>query len=127
MRVSKIVREYIEKEVGAKAEIKRKAVNETFSIYDAECKAMQDKVIKMTKQLNDELLAEIKEKGMWFCRYNDRLIESSHTSIKPAMENEKKKAMRQLSEWEKNAVTEIMLTLELGGTKADLERMLSEL
>lgn len=127
MRVSKIVREYIEKEVGAKAEIKRKAVNETFSIYDAECKAMQDKVIKMTKQLNDELLAEIKEKGMWFCRYNDRLIESSHTSIKPAMENEKKKAMREVSEWEKNAVTEIMLTLELGGTKADLERMLSEL
>lgn len=127
MRVSKIVREYIEKEVGAKAEIKRKAVNETFSIYDAECKAMQDKVIKMTKQLNDELLAEMKEKGMWFCRYNDRLIESSHTSIKPAMENEKKKAMREVSEWEKNAVTEIMLTLELGGTKADLERMLSEL
>lgn len=27
----------------------------------------------------------------------------------------------------KNAVTEIILTLELGGTKADLERMLKEL
>lgn len=127
MRVSKIVREYIEKEVGAKAEIKRKAVNETFSAYDAECKAMQDKVIKMAKQLNDELLAEIKEKGMEFCRYNDKLIENCHTSIRPAMEDEKKKAMREVSEWEKNAVTEIILTLELGGTKADLERMLSEL
>lgn len=127
MRVSKIVREYIEKEVEAKAEIKRKAVNETFSAYDAECKAMQDKVIKMAKQLNDKLLAEIKEKGMEFCRYNDKLIENYHTSIRPAMEDEKKKAMHEVSEWEKNAVTEIILTLELGGTKADLERMLSEL
>lgn len=43
------------------------------------------------------------------------------------MENEKKKAMREVSDWEKNAVTEIILTLELGGTKADLERMLKEL
>lgn len=35
--------------------------------------------------------------------------------------------MREVSDWEKNAVTEIILTLELGGTKADLERMLKEL
>lgn len=122
MRVSKVVREYIEKEVGVKAEIKRQAVHETFSAYETECKIMQ-----AVKAINDELLSEVKNKGMSFRRYNDRLVEACQDCIYPAMENEKKKAMREVSDWEKNAVTEIILTLELGGTKADLERMLKEL
>ncbi len=79
------------------------------------------------KALNDELLSEVKNKGMSFRRYNDRLVEACQDCIYPAMENEKKKAMREVSDWEKNAVMEIILTLELGGTKADLERMLKEL
>lgn len=127
MRVSKVVREYIEKEVGVKAEIKRQAVHETFSAYETECKIMQEKVKQAVKALNDELLSEVKNKGMSFHRYNDRLVEACQDCICPAMENEKKKAMREVSDWEKNAVTEIILTLELGGTKADLERMLKEL
>lgn len=127
MRVSKVVREYIEKEVGVKAEIKRQAVHETFSAYETECKIMQEKVKQAVKALNDELLSEVKNKGMGFRRYNDRLVEAYQDCIYPAMENEKKKAMREVSDWEKNAVMEIILTLELGGTKADLERMLKEL
>lgn len=127
MRVSKVVREYIEKEVGVKAEIKRQAVHETFSAYETECKIMQEKVKQAVKALNDELLSEVKNKGMSFRRYNDRLVEAFQDCIYPTMENEKKKAMREVSDWEKNAVTEIILTLELGGTKADLERMLKEL
>lgn len=127
MRVSKVVREYIEKEVGVKAEIKRQAVHETFSAYETECKIMQEKVKQAVKAINDELLSEVKNKGMSFRRYNDRLVEAYQDCIYPAMENEKKKAMREVSDWEKNAVTEIILTLELGGTKADLERMLKEL
>lgn len=127
MRVSKVVREYIEKEVGVKAEIKRQAVHKTFSAYETECKIMQEKVKQAVKALNDELLSEVKNKGMSFRRYNDRLVEACQDRIYPAMENEKKKAMREVSDWEKNAVTEIILTLELGGTKADLERMLKEL
>lgn len=127
MRVSKVVREYIEKEVGVKAEIKRQAVHETFSAYETECKIMQEKVKQAVKALNDELLSEVKNKGMSFRRYNDRLVEARQDCIYPAMENEKKKAMREVSDWEKNAVTEIILTLELGGTKVDLERMLKEL
>ena len=127
MRVSKIVREYIEKEVGAKAEIKRNAVNETFAAYETECKIMREKVSQAVKALNDELLSETKNKGMDFRRYNDRLVEAHQECIYPAMENEKKMAMREVSDWEKNAVTEIILTLELGGTKTDLERMLKEL
>lgn len=127
MRVSKVVREYIEKEVGVKAEIKRQAVHETFFVYETECKIMREKIEQAVKALNDELLSEAKNKGMGFRRYNDRLVEAYQDCIYPAMENEKKKAMREVSDWEKNAVTEIILTLELGGTKADLERMLKEL
>lgn len=127
MRVSKVVREYIEKEVGVKAEIKRQAVHETFSAYETECKIMQEKVKQAVKALNDKLLSEVKNKGMSFRRYNDQLVEACQGCIYPAMENEKKKAMREVSDWEKNAVMEIILTLELGGTKADLERMLKEL
>lgn len=127
MRVSKVVREYIEKEVGVKAEIKRQAVHETFSAYETECKIMQEKVEQAVKALNDEFLSEVKKQGMSFRRYNDRLVEAHQDCINPAMENEKKKAMREVGDWEKNAVTEIILTLELGGTKADLERMLKEL
>ena len=127
MRVSKVVREYIEKEVSKKANIQREAVNQTYAAYDAECKAMKEKVKAMTQQLNDDLIAELRKKGMVFCRYNDKLIDCYPSSIQPAIEDEKKKAMREVSDWEKNAVTEIILTLELGGTKADLERMLKEL
>lgn len=127
MRVSKVVREYIEKEVSKKANIQREAVKKTYAAYEAECEAMKEKVKEMTQQLNDDLIAELRRKGMVFCRYNDKLIDCYHSSIQPAMEDEKKKAMHEVSEWEKNAVTEIILTLELGGTKADLERMLKEL
>lgn len=127
MRVSKIVREYIEKEVSKKANIRREAVNQTYAAYGAECEAMKEKAKTMAQQLNDDLIAELRRKGMVFCRYNDKLIDCYHSSIQPAMEDEKKKAMREVSDWEENAVTEIILTLELGGTKADLERMLSEL
>lgn len=63
MRVSKVVREYIEKEVGVKAEIKRQAAHETFSAYETECKIMQEKVKQAVKALNDELLSEVKNKG----------------------------------------------------------------
>lgn len=127
MRVSKIVREYIEKEVGIKAEIKRQAVHETFSTYETECKIMQEKIKQAVKALNDELLSEVKNKGMSFRRYNDQLVEAYPNCIYPTMENEIKKAMREVSDWKENTVTEIILTLELGGTKADLERMLKEL
>lgn len=44
MRVSKVVREYIEKEVSKKANIQREAVNQTYAAYEAECEAMKERL-----------------------------------------------------------------------------------
>lgn len=97
MRVSKVVREYIEKEVGVKAEIKRQAVHETFSAYETECKIMQEKVKQAVKALNDELLSEVKNKGMSFRRYNDRLVEACQDCIYPLWRTRRKRPCGKLA------------------------------
>ena len=129
MRVSKVVREYIEESV-------RKAVN----VHDAtdrynellhRYQAARDEINEAVSILVNNMIPMMMEKyqleaeyplvpktgynnadfGLWKHPLND-------AKMKEENENRKRR---------EESIKEIILTLELGGTKADLDRMIAEL
>ena len=131
MRVSKTVREYIEKKVSEKVSAK----------YDAERieADRQDKVINdFWNNLSEELEALAAERVNKFLEKNSFAkrgqrpdIISTYSSVisiadrhmNSSVHNWRNRARAEIKE----KVEDIVVTLELGGTKEDLERMISEI
>lgn len=131
MRVSKTVREYIEKKVSEKVNAK----------YDAERieADRQDKVINdfwnnLTKELEafaTERVNKFLEKNSFAKRGQGSHIVSTYSSVisiadrymNSSVHNWRNRARTEIKE----KVEDIVVTLELGGTKEDLERMISEI
>ena len=128
MRVSKTVREYIEKQVALrfpKTESELQYEQNT-NLVNAVNQEYEDRVKKAKEQIVQDL---IKEKGITedIAKVNDlrygTVFTTWGTKAKEQADfdhNERKKA-------EREKVEEIVITLELGGTKADLEKMLAEI
>lgn len=131
MRVSKTVREYIEKKVSEKVSAK----------YDAERieADRQDKAINdFWNNLSEELEALAAERVNKFLEKNSFAkrgpgshIVSTYSSVisiadrhmNSSVHNWRSRARVEIKE----KVEDIVVTLELGGTKEDLERMISEI
>lgn len=128
MRVTKIVREYIEESVSKALTEKSAAEKE----YEAFCNDLQqfinqinDEVehmiteaienYRMTHNIPDDV--KIKQSDYALIRYDDwcSAIRSEAVAMKRKRDAEKERAVK-----------DIILTLELGGTKADLDAMLSK-
>ena len=129
MRVTKIVREYIEEQVGkvystkTPEEIAMEQFNEMVGAF----------VINLDKEVNtmvDNAIAQFKADNNV---PNDFVINHSHyTAITKDtwnmdMRREADKAREKRVKAKHNAIKDIILTLELGGTKADLDKMLKDL
>ena len=131
MRVSKTVREYIEKKVSEKVNAK----------YDAERieAGRQNKAINdFWNNLSEELEALAAERVNEFLGKNSFAERGPQPNIVSSYSNVVSIADRHLSSsvhnWRNRAraeikekVEDIVVTLELGGTKEDLERMISEI
>lgn len=127
MKVTKTVREYIEKKVYDKAmnsesmlELERKA-NEAQDQFDADMTALQEKCKPFLKQLIDKYPD---------CSYNDERIRVSFHGIGTYVLPEIKAyrdARIEMSSKAKNATQEIIVEMELGGTKAELMDKLNAL
>ena len=129
MRVTKIVREYIEEQVGkayatkTPEEIAMEKFNEMVSTFvnnlDKEIDTIVDNAIAQFRADNNVP--------------NDFVINHSHyTAITKdtynmAMRRDADKARDKRVKAKHNAIKDIILTLELGGTKADLDKMLKDL
>ena len=131
MRVSKTVREYIEKKVSEKVNAKYDAERIE---ADRQNKAINDFWNNLTKEL--EVLAvervnKFLEKNSFAERGSGLHIISTYSSVisiadrimNSSVHNWRNRAKAEIKE----KVEDIVVTLELGGTKEDLERMISEI
>jgi hypothetical protein len=127
MRVSKTVREYIEKQVASKfpkteIELYQEQQEQIASkmnqeYYDRVEKAKADIIVELAQEykIHEEEIAIRHNYGNVFSTFNTPTAMKANTA-----KSERQKAV--------NAkITDIIVALELGGTKADLEKMLAEI
>jgi hypothetical protein len=127
MRVSKTVREYIEKQVASKfpkteIELYQEQQEQIASkmnqeYYDRVEKAKADIIVELAQEykIHEEEIAIRNNYGNVFSTFNTPTAMKANTA-----KSERQKAV--------NAkITDIIVALELGETKADLEKMLAEI
>ena len=127
MRVSKAVREYIEKQVKAKYpqtenellyEQGQQLINQAGNEY---AKRLETAKLDLAKQIAEEygITEEIAKINLRWCNP----YETCGTTVRTKAETDKEKRRKAINE----KIEDIIVTLELGGTKADLEKMLAEI
>jgi hypothetical protein len=127
MRVSKAVREYIEKQVKAKYpqtenellyEQGQQLISQAGNEY---AKRLETAKIDLAKQIAEEygITEEIAKINTRWCNP----YETCGTAVRTNAETDKVKRQKAINE----KIEDIIVTLELGGTKADLEKMLAEI
>jgi hypothetical protein len=124
MRVTKLIREYVEKTITAKM-----PYGEPFQTYKREANALSDLRDRLEEQVDayaKELLASVGDlpEGFTIKRSNNCVFNSS--SWNSPMHTASNAEQRRTCEKRQAAVENILLELELGATKADLERLIAE-
>ena len=128
MRVSKVVREYIEKQVWAKyPKTERELYAEQISeLVNKAKEEHRRRLNQMKKDLADEIVAKYgltEEMGKQDIEYHDYMFLTYNSPIQCRANTDKENRRKAVN----SKIEEIIITLELGGTKADLEKMLSEI
>lgn len=125
MRVTKIIREYVEKTVTAKMPYGAPSAE-----YKAACTQMcdlktevNDKVVAYAKKLCKEATTKLPEGFYVKLHSNFPITSESYNSPLQCAAASHERAMR---EKRAEAIESILLELELGATKADLERLIAE-
>lgn len=124
MRVTKIIREYVEKTINEKM-----PYGEPTITYKQHCQSLSD----LTSQLNEKMDAYAKEllagvgnlpEGFTIKKTHWAVFESS--TWNSPMHTAASAHERKVRENRKKAIETILVELELGATKADLERLIAE-
>lgn len=125
MRVTKLIREYVEKTITAKMPYGAPTAE-----YKVACSRLnelateiKDKVAKYAKKLCEEATAQLPEGFYVIPSSNSTITSSSYNSPLQCAATKHEQAMR---EKRAKAIDSILLELELGATKADLERLIAE-
>lgn len=126
MRVTNLIKEYVEEEVAKAIPITGlypeydamcKLFSETEERFNAEVEALQDKLL--------ETYATLGFPADWMAEKTGRtLFRFSHCASD--MDGECHRRRREVEQKRNRAVREILLELELGATKADLARIIAE-
>lgn len=129
MRVSKVVREYIEKQVNAKYpktenELKAEQVKDLVNKANQEMTELMDKA---KREISNQIIAKYgltEEMGRQEQNsYQDYKFNSWNSPIEMKANTDKQIRRKAIND----KIEDIIVNLELGGTKADLEKMLSEI
>ena len=131
MRVSKTVREYIEKKVSEKvnakydaerieAERQNKVINDFWNNFSEEFEALAKE--RVNKFLEENSFAERGARETIMSYYSG-VISIADRHMTSSVHNWRNRARTEIKE----KVEDIIVTLELGGTKEDLERMINEI
>ena len=124
MRVTKIIREYVEKTIIAKM-----PYGEPTATYRQHCQSLND----LTSQLNEKMDAYAEEllagvgnlpEGFTIKKTHWSIFESS--TWNSPMHTAASAHERKVRENREKAIDTILVELELGATKADLERLIAE-
>ena len=128
MRVSKTVREYIEKQVASRFPKTEEELNyeQLSNLVDL----ANEEYDKRMSQLKDKVVAELMEEYNFpqqvLCKNNSIGYHQFTTwSTQAKQDSDNARRVRETAVREK--IDDIIVSLELGGTKADLERMLAEI
>jgi hypothetical protein len=135
MRVTKLIREYVEKSVAKAIPNKKKEENPLREKYDAIVDEIRDFANSKIEEFFLEYKGEVKAYygGYDYEHFEENLAQakrdiSIHVScLRFKSEDDVDKINKELAVCRKNAVEDILINLELGGTKADLDRMIAEL
>ena len=128
MRVSKVVREYIEKQVNARYpktenEIKADEIKDIISKANQE---MLELIEKAKQEISNQIIKKYgltEEMGKQDNRYHDYRFDYWNSPIEIKANTDKENRRKAVEK----KIEDIIVTLELGGTKADLEKMLAEI
>ena len=125
MRVTKTIREYIESQVQKKYE---ERIAELSKEYDKEVKAIDKKCKELIKGANESLRSFVSENyPNWIETVEEAYIRQYSSFINRKMSMDIREKRNLLNQEVKNHITEIILTLELGGSKKELEDMLNKI
>ena len=135
MRVTKLIREYVEKSVAKTIPNKKKEENPLHKEYDAIIKEIKDFANSKVEKFFLEHKGEVKTYygGYDYEHFEENLeyakkeISIRLSCLRFKSEDEVDKINKELAEARRNAIEDILINLELGGTKADLDRMIAEL
>lgn len=129
MRVTKVIKEYIEEQVGkiyAEKTVEEKE-------YDCLTQKLCDFVNAVDEEVNnfvDEAIARFREENnipldveLKHSHYTAVTKSAYHTELRINSDKARDSRIKEKNE----KIRDIILTLELGGTKADLDRMIAEL
>ena len=124
MRVTKLIREYVEKTITAKM-----PYGEPTTTYQRESRALSDLRDQLEEQVDayaKELLASVGNlpEGFSLTRSNTCIFNSS--TWNSPMHTAASAHERKVRESREKAIESILLELELGATKADLERLITQ-
>lgn len=130
MRVTKTVREYIEKKVAEKVYVKYEAEK-------LEAKRQYEEINNFVKELEDTMNEYVDKHIKMFVEehpYAERGARERLVSFYSPINVVDRHMSSSVHNWQSRAraeikekVDDIIVTLELGGTKTDLERMISEI
>lgn len=130
MRVTKTVREYIEKCV-------REKVYKKYEAEEAEANRQREEINNFIESLEDTMNEYVEKHIKIFVEehpYAERCPRENFVSLYNPINIIDRHMNSSVHNWRRRAdvevnekVTDIIVTLELGGTKADLDRMLSEI
>ena len=127
MRVTKLIREYVEQTVN---EIYDPIIQDCFEDYQERKSEVEDILEKMTEEFDTAAKKMIKEHGFTI---DDSLSRGERTIINYACNFGAKEHMsirteaNKIRDEKKQKIQEILVNLELGGTKAELDEMLRAL
>ena len=124
MRVSKIIREYVEKTIVAKM-----PYGEPTITYKQHCQSLSDLTDQLNEKVNayaEELLAGVGNlpEGFTIKKTHWSIFESS--TWNSPMHTAASTHERKVRENREKAIENILVCLELGATKADLEQLIAE-
>ena len=124
MRVSKIIRDYVEKTIITKMPYGAPTIT-----YKQHCQSLSDLTDQLNEKVNayaEELLAGVGNlpEGFTIKKTHWSIFESS--TWNSPMHTAASTHERQVRERRERAIENILVELELGATKADLERLIAE-
>ena len=124
MRVTKLIREYVEKTIAAKM-----PYGEPTATYKQHSKALSDLCTQLEEKVDayaQELLASVGNLPEGFVIKRSSYCVFNSSSYDSPMYDADQAHQRQVRENRAKAIENILVELELGATKADLERLIAE-
>lgn len=123
MRVTKVIREYIEKRVSDVYDPKIDSIGKE---YYKEKEKIENEVQEIVNRANDEINRLLAENGYSMTFGRKQMLETKNIDNNDIIDEIRRKKS-ELKKEKTEKITDIIVTLELGGTKAELEEMLKNL